>query len=140
MTCDHCGQPATRTLCAETLCHQCAETILQPIRYRVGLTGSGMLAGIYRPEYGPGVADLECGACGATWVGVVGDPCTWCEDRAENQRRWQAELVLQAPLHDRDDPRRRAALEAWAQRLATAVQAGIIDRHEADRAWKRALK
>ena len=55
----------------------------------------GIPCGQYRPEYGPSVRDLQCSACGATWAGIVGDPCSWCNYSAEKQRKYQAELDRQ---------------------------------------------
>jgi len=90
--------------------------------------------GPLRPDYGPGWADLRCVTCGATWTGHIGEDCGWCDRRLELTRQYQAELLRDFELPDIDDIRRPAALEAWAQRLTVAVEAGTITADQA-RMW-----
>lgn len=40
----------------------------------------GMPCGATRPEFGIAYYDLACQLCNAKWVGVPGDPCTWCQE------------------------------------------------------------
>jgi hypothetical protein len=76
----------------------------------------GVPCGARRPEYGPSVVDLQCAVCGATWAGIVGDPCEWCDYAAEKQRKYQAELDKQQAEINAGKP---ANLEA----LSTAIAA-----------------
>ena len=77
-----------------------------------------------------------CDTCGATWETVDGDTCNWCTTALDNQRRWQAELTLTPPDNtDPDDQRYDGIMQAWADRLETAVEAEIITAHQAERAW-----
>jgi hypothetical protein len=58
------------------------------------LDGVGRQNGPLRPDYGPNWAELKCDQCGATWVGVIGDPCGWCEKALEEMTKGMvAELV-----------------------------------------------
>ncbi|HRE00290.1 MAG TPA: hypothetical protein PLV68_03270, partial [Ilumatobacteraceae bacterium] len=91
-----------------------------------GGKGIGLQFGPLRPDYGPGIADLQCTCCDATWTGLIGERCTFCSDNLEVQRNYQVELILRRPDMDRTDVRYPAALEAWAIRLANAVNAGRI--------------
>lgn len=89
------------------------------------------------PSGGPALQ--TCPACGATWLGEWPD-CRWCADAEANQRRWQAELVLQPPDVDPDDITYDGVMTGWADRLAVAVEAGLIDRRKAEAAWERATR
>jgi hypothetical protein len=107
---------------------------------RHALDGHGQQAGILRPEYGDGWAELQCDECDATWVGPIGEPCNWCAVALDNMRKWQAEKVLEAPDVDVEDERYDNAFDAWAERLAVAVKAEIITDTQADLAWRRAYR
>jgi hypothetical protein len=102
------------------------------------LDGIGMQAGPLRPDWGPGWADLQCDRCDATWTGPLGEDCAWCANALERMVTWQAELTLIAPDIDPADERYDGAMEAWAERLAVAVDAEIITEAQADQAWQRA--
>lgn len=124
-----CGQPASRTLAAVAYCDGCAETVLAPIRRRVAERhgiGFGEQHGPMRPDWGPRFADLECSVCEATWVGPIGEPCSWCRDALEHMQQWQAEILLDPELPDVDDQRYEAAVTAWAERLGRGVKAELI--------------
>lgn len=82
----------------------------------------------------------HCETCGATWERDEGPECRWCRQAEENQRRWQAELVLEPPNVDPDDITYDGVMTGWAERLAVAVEAGLIDRRKAEAAWKRATR
>jgi hypothetical protein len=133
--CRDCGDPAERTVGAVALCISCADEILDPIRARVieaaTLDGAGYQIGVLRPEFGRHAADLECCSCRASWVGVPGEPCGWCERRRNAAVIEQSELVLRSSLPEPSDARFGAAAAAWAERLAVAVRAGIITEGEA---------
>jgi hypothetical protein len=86
-----CGQPATRTLAAVPYCDPCAEVVLAPIRERH--PSNGQQVGPLRPDYGPGWAELGCTTCGATWVGHIGEPCSWCLERLDEPRRERLRLA-----------------------------------------------
>jgi hypothetical protein len=102
------------------------------------LDGIGQQTGPLRPDWGDGWADLVCDRCGAGWTGIIGEECWWCWRALERMRQWQAELTLTPPEIDADDERYVGAMEAWAERLAVAVDAEIITEAQADRAWQRA--
>lgn len=44
------------------------------------LPGRGFQNGPLRPDWGDGWADLRCDRCGATWVGPLGEVCSFCEE------------------------------------------------------------
>ncbi len=122
------------------VCPRChAEETAHLVPEVLAFGGRGAQAGPMRPDYGHRWADLRCDQCGATWVGVIGEPCWWCRRSYEITLEHQAELVLTPPDLDPDlnDAARTAALEAWAERLAVAVKAGVISEGEARGAMKR---
>lgn len=110
-----------------------------------------------RPDYGPGMVERAC-PCGAGWIGIADDPCSWCLDAAERdvvelRRRllWPDWLVEQGPRYDELDDDDRAVWDAtrgiargeasertWARRLADAVHAGIVTEADARAALTRA--
>ena len=135
-----CGQPATRTLAFVAYCDGCLETILAPIRRRVAERhgiGLGEQHGPLRPDWGPRYADLQCSVCEATWVGPIGESCSWCADALEHMQQWQAEILLAPELPDVDDDRYEAAATAWAERLGRGVAAGLVTPQQAMAALQR---
>jgi len=98
----------------------------------------GMICGIARPEYGPAIYDLQCQICEATWSGIPGDPCWWCERSIEIQLEHQAELLLTPPDVDRDDINYEAKMRGWSERLARGVKAEIITEQQARNASRAA--
>lgn len=144
MTCS-CGQPATRTLCAVAYCHNCAETILTPIRQRVTAReperepsmGIGYQHGLLRPDHGDGWADLQCDVCGATWVGPLGEDCAYCLRWLELAQKVQREHLLRPELPDVDDERYEAAVEAWAERLGRGIAAELVTETQVTAAIQR---
>lgn len=96
--CRDCGQPTTRSLGAIWLCDKHADAILDPIRARVvqreSLSGVGRRVGLDRIDHGRHAAELGCTSCTATWVGIPGEACPWCEARladvTERQRKIDA--------------------------------------------------
>lgn len=84
---------------------------------------------------------ITCDDCGAAWWPHEGfpDECKWCTEALENQRRWQAELVLTPPDIDPQDATFDGVMQGWAERLAVAVEAELITRHQAETAWGRAV-
>ena len=99
--------------------------------------GHGPQTGPLRPDWGDNWADLACTVCNATWTGPIGEPCAYCEWAIVNMQRWQAELLLEPDLPDRDDQRWANAVDAWADRLARAVDAGLVTAREARHAYER---
>jgi hypothetical protein len=138
-----CGQPATRTLAAVAYCHGCAEVVLAPIRRHVAEhhgIGFGLQVGRLRPDWGPRYADLQCCLCEATWVGPIGEQCSWCTEALDNMRAWQAEMLLRPELPDHDDQRYDAAVEAWAGRLGRGIAADLITEPQATAAIQREVR
>jgi hypothetical protein len=107
---------------------------------RHALDGHGQQAGILRPEYGDGWAELTCDECDATWVGPIGEACNWCATALDNMRKWQAEKVLLCPEVDVEDERYVGVMEAWGQRLHVAVTAGLVTADQARLTYERATK
>lgn len=99
--------------------------------------GIGRQDGIRRPEYGPGYADLACDPCGATWVGLPGDPCGWCNMAEERQRQWQAQMILTPELPDPESIEFEDAARAWGKRLGRALRAELVTEPKARAAWRR---
>jgi hypothetical protein len=112
------------------LCHARANAA------RTGV-GQGRQNGPLRADYGPRWGELECDLCEASWVGRIDEPCSWCEKRVERQRVDQRRLLLHPDLPDRGDKRRDRALQAWATRLANAVNSGLMAESEARTAIAR---
>ena len=83
---------------------------------------------------------LACNACAATWVGLPGEPCDWCQEALERQQGYQADLLLQPPDVDRDDANYETRMEAWVERMIVGVEADLITQQQADRAWHRATR
>lgn len=102
-----CDAAAVRTVGTQALCAEHIEALLEPIRERIhgrrGVRGWGRIVAP-RPDYSHGWGDLQCGTCGATWVGPDGDPCAWCERHlallAEHQREINARRA-----REKDDDR-----------------------------------
>jgi len=137
--CQTCNtEPAVRLIGSIAYCHTCAEAVLGPIRERVildeGGIGTGQQTGPTRPDWGVGFADLQCGLCQATWVGLIGEPCSWCTARTDSL----LEASRAALLHPARDHTSTTAKRAdWAHRLAGAVKEQVITAHEARQAWDR---
>ncbi len=136
-----CGAPAIQKLCAVAYCAPCADKILKQIRARVakrqGL-GFGEQTGQLRHDWGDDWADLECNVCGATWVGPIGEPCSWCAESLEHMRQWQTKILLRPELPDPDDERYPQAVVAWMQRLERGVEAELVTEPQILAAIRRA--
>jgi hypothetical protein len=158
--CFSCGSPGVRNLGTRGYCAGHLSTLyltFDPTAF--GFAGIGVQAGPLRSDYGAGWAELRCVACSAEWVGVLFDPCPWCQHSSdlllEQQRRlllypdW-LESVRQGPRYDdlddvgraiwdatRGQPRGHGSLAAWLVRLARAVDVGLITQPEADAAADR---
>lgn len=81
---------------------------------------------------------LACNACGATWVGIIGEPCSWCEDALERQQGYQIDLLLTPPDVDPDDGNHDNRMEGWQDRMFIGIEAGLITEQQARTAWDRA--
>jgi len=126
--CSTCGEAGVKNLGTRGYCSLHLSDLLSkfdPVVFQ--LNGVGLQDGRMRPDYGPHWADLRCCACGATWVGVPGDPCGWCTEALRIITEFQAELVCRRPDVDPAAANYDAAIVAWAERLARAVNAGLID-------------
>lgn len=131
--CSKCNAPGVLNLGTEGWCSSHLSELLRSFdRSAFGLRGRWIEVGCVRPDHGPGYAECECPACGASAVALVGSPCGYCELAVARLANWQAGRVLSPP-----DERTDASLRAWAQRMATAVRAGVVARDEARRAWHR---
>lgn len=140
MTCARCGtNPGTRPVCAQDWCEPCWFAFREPIIARIIIDTPSVLVrvGLDRPEHGPGMVDVECQSCGATMVAVPGETCAYCAGAWERMARWQAEKLLRAELPEADDARFLASAQAWLDRLAVGVEAGIITETQARAAWER---
>lgn len=100
----------------------------------------GLPCGLHRPELGPAVQDLQCVNCEATWAGIVGEPCEWCEAGLRRQMQYQIDLLLAAPDVDPEDVRCEGQMEAWTRRLINGVKTELITQAQADSAWKSAVR
>lgn len=143
--CGRCPAPAVRTLGTTALCATCAEVVLAPIRARAlergelvaPFAGRGRSLGTRPDSAVPGLVNVVCDRCGATWLDWEGAPCPWCERRHRKLLEDQAELVLEPPDVDPSSTGYELARRAWAERLARAVQAGVIDEASARAALTR---
>lgn len=138
--CVECGAPSELRLMCTPFCLDCWRVVTAPWRERHGLplVGRGRQAGPTRPDWGERWAELRCDLCGYEWVGRLLEWCERCPDLLDRNRRWQAELVLRGPAFDDvDDAYRADRLSAWAERLACAVDAGIISEAQARAALAR---
>lgn len=127
-----CGEPGVQNLGTKGYCSTHLSELLRSFKPEAfELSGRWVEVGCYRPDHGPGYAECECPGCGATAVAVVGSPCAYCEHAKVRMLDWQAQKALTPP-----ESRHSGALEAWAERLAVAVRAGIVTEDEARRAWR----
>jgi hypothetical protein len=139
--CHECGGRGVRNLGTRGYCSAHLSELysrFDPTVFR--LRGVGLQAGQLRPDYGEHYADLQCCACGATWVGVTGERCWWCQRSHQIMCDYQAELVVRRPEIDPSDARYQPAMKAWAERMVIAIKAGVIRKEDADRVWRRAVQ
>lgn len=137
--CHACGEAGVRNLGAFGYCATHLAALYATFDPAVfDAAGVGLPAGRQHPEFGPGVEDLRCGRCDATWCGVAGDPCGWCQDALARQQGYQIDLLLEPPGVDKDDAHYAARMGAWAERLVVGEAAGLITQAQSDTAWKRA--
>ena len=134
-SCARCAVQATRTIGSVAMCDDHAHELLGPIRARVilpeGFDGVGRVVAP-RLDWGDQYHELECTTpCGASWVGRGGEPCPYCAGLYERLLIEQKRLLLKPELPERADPQRTRAVQAWAQRLARSVRAGIITEADA---------
>jgi hypothetical protein len=71
--------------------------------HRIGRPPIGEIAGPCDPGWPRDYYALRCQHCGATWTGVVGEVCGWCEAAEEYGARRQAELDEQRRREVRRD-------------------------------------
>jgi hypothetical protein len=138
--CSTCGAPGVKNLAAHGYCSEHFADVLRSFDSAVFLAhGIGLQTGVLRPDWGPTFAELTCVACDASWVGQIGEACGWCARNRELIVRYQADITTTPPDVDRDDRNYGRRMRAWAERLARAVDAGVITEADADRAWKRVI-
>jgi hypothetical protein len=141
--CKECSAPATHSVGTVWLCTRHNNDLLDPIRARVilpeGFDGTGQPTAL-RLDWGEQFHDLECTQCEATWVGWGGEQCPYCAGLYERSVTEQKQLVLRPTLPEPEHPRRKRAESAWAERLAVAVIAGLVEEREARWALERAVK
>lgn len=91
------------------------------------LDGVGRIAGRAHPEYGPDIYDLQCDQCGATWAGVNGEACPYCQINLELMLEQQAKLNGQKPSTNGDgEP---------ADNLPIPINWHDLFAHESDIEW-----
>lgn len=140
--CSTCGQAGVRNVGVKGYCGEHLARLFRTFTHEVWqLNGVGLQAGVLRPEFGPLMADLECIACRATWVGVPGDACAYCRRHRALLIEHQRDLLLRQPPHpsDEDTAPLDQRLMAWGERLRCAVLSGLVTRDEAQQAWRRAV-
>lgn len=139
--CCKCDAPGIRNLGTQGWCPVHLEQLYAGFDPSVfAFNGKGIQTGPLRPDWGPLYAELTCNACGAGWVGPVGESCTWCAEAFLRTVAWQAEQTLTPPDVDPDDVRRKEALIAWSDRLWVAVEAGIVGQDLAERTLAREVQ
>mgnify|MGYP003652773036 CR=1 FL=1 len=139
--CHKCGGEGVRNVGTQGHCGaHLAELHNKFNRNVFAFNGVGTQTSVMRPDYGPAQAHLQCNACEATWVGVAGEHCDWCKTSHHQLIAHQAELVTRPPDVSPDNVRFEHIIQAWAQRLSTAVQAGLIDATIAERLIKKELQ
>ena len=139
--CSTCGAPGFRNVFAFGYCASHLSELYRSFSAEVwAMRGVGVQAGPRRPDRGPEYVELECVACGAGWVGALFERCGWCAQALERMQNWQAQLALTPPDVDPDDRSLAERMDAWAQRMATAVQAEIITEDQARAAWNREVR
>ncbi len=126
-----CGQPATRTIGTINYCHDCAETVLAPLRAKHPSSGGhGQQTGPMRPDWGDRHAELTCDHCGATWVGPIGETCGWCVKAVDEPRRLK--LADAPPLYNVSGNGQHTAVQApittdWDRHDLVALAQKIMD-------------
>lgn len=99
----------------------------------------------------------SCDVCGATWVGPMGDVCSWCHDRWEFEQAkrvadllWPPWMVREGPRFDELSDVHKAVWKAtrgtrsddasesrWGVDLEDAVASGVISESQAVGALER---
>lgn len=101
--------------------------------------GVGVIDGAADDTLGPSVYRLRCTACQATWYGVPGARCDYCRRHREHLAAAARAQVLTVPDDVAGVPY-DVTLTAWGERLRRAVDARIITRYEAERAYREAVR
>ena len=138
--CTRCGLPGIKNLGTVGYCAEHLRQLYERFSPDVfALAGVGLQNGPLRPEWGPGVADLECNSCGAGWTGLVGEACWWCERSRSVLIQHQADRLVEAPNVDPSAERYEPEMLAWRARLLGAVEVGVLEKARAASAWRRAV-
>ena len=130
--CHICAAPGYRNLGAQGHCAWHYAEVIAAIppehhQYR----GIGLPGRTGQPD------DLTCQACGATWVGPVGESCRWCAHNLHNLQRYQAELTLTPPDIDPHDERWGDRMNAWVDQITRAIDVGLVTKRDAERVVSR---
>jgi len=146
--CDQCGAPADAPMYRGAICDPCLDELAERVAGRQALRGYGgrveptVVEPEIRERFPAQYVMLRCtsASCNSTWYGPRNERCSACATALEGMQRHQAELVLQPELPDPADVRYGGAVRAWGERLARAVEAGLITEHEALSAWRRVVR
>ncbi len=119
--CTACGAPGYRNLGTEGYCPtHYAEVVASFDPANTPTRGRGMPGRTINPD------DLTCIACGYQWVGTIGELCWRCDRWHELAPQWQVKDLERRPDIDVEDERYEQVMTAWAKRLRTAVDGGVL--------------
>lgn len=136
--CAACGAPGVRNLGSRGYCAGHLTELYQTVGAEAWLwSGGGVgLPELRRPDRGDGMYEVRCSACSASWVGPAFGRCAWCQAWLEQAQEVAAQRVLRPPVIDPDAADYEPTMRRWADKLGRAVEAGLVDRGEALRAWR----
>lgn len=130
--CHHCDEPSHKRLGNELLCEHHLADLYRRFHFDVW-----QLDGVGLPGASTDPTMLTCRSCDATWHGTPGETCKWCARHHQLLIEMQAERVLEPPDVDRDDINYAKRMDAWVDRLLTAVQDKLITPQQAQQALER---
>jgi hypothetical protein len=130
--CDQCGAPGVRNIGTRGYCWVHAGELFARFTTFTGMPGIGLPTGLADM---PGVGRVQCSACEASWIGTIGESCDWCQRHLDALHHHQATAVL-TPPESRDE----ASMVSWAQRMHSAVTAGLVPIEQARHAYDKAVR
>ena len=97
------------------------------------------VAGLPRPDHGPGFINRLCTTCEATWVGHQedGDWCPWCARAVAHQQSLRRRLLLDPPQL-RSDVGSAGATTPWTPAIRQCGTAPV-DRYGEQIPWRGGL-